>query len=67
MRKQNVPISEKFLLSFEEASSYFGVGINKLRSMANNSSNPDWVLNNGGHRLIKRVRLEKILLEAESI
>lgn len=67
LNQHNVAISDKFLLSFEEASCYFGVGINKLRAMANNSGTPDWIVTNGSHRLIKRVRLEEILLKAESI
>ena len=64
---KSVPLPEKFLLTFEEASKYFGIGENKLRNMADCEENPDWILHNGCRKLIKRVRLEQILLDAETI
>lgn len=60
-------VSEKFLLTFDEAASYFGIGRNKLRSMASYGDPPDWLLRNGNRTLIKRVLLEKYLLDAETI
>ena len=33
--KKEVPIWEKSNLTLEEASAYFGIGINKLRDMTN--------------------------------
>ncbi len=65
MKRDTVPISEKVLLTFSEAAEYFNVGENKLRTMA--TCSPDWILNNGSHKLIKRVRLEKYLLDSYSI
>ena len=59
--------SEKFLLTFDEAANYFGIGRNKLRNMASYGYPPDWVLHNGKKTLIKRVLLEKYLLNAETI
>ena len=59
--------SEKFLLTFDEAAGYFGIGRNKLRNMASKGDHPDWVLHNGKKTLIKRVLLEKYLLNAETI
>lgn len=67
MRTETVKIADKFLLTFAEASQYFGIGINKLRRMAELEQNPDWVLNNGYRPLIKRVRLEELLLNSETI
>lgn len=67
MSNRIVEIPDKFLLSFEEASRYFGIGENKLRNMADCGQNPEWILYNGRRRLIKRVLLEKILLESEAI
>lgn len=65
--KKEVNLENKFLLTFDEASKYFGIGENKLRNMADYEENPDWVLYNGCRKLIKRVRLEQILLESETI
>lgn len=64
---KTVNIADKFLLTFAEASQYFGIGENKLRNMAELQQNPDWLIWNGSRRLIKRVRLEQILLESETI
>lgn len=64
---QTINASEKFLLTFDEAASYFGIGRNKLRNMASYGESPDWVLHNGKKTLIKRVLLEKYLLNAETI
>lgn len=65
--KRTTNASEKFLLTFDEAASYFGIGRNKLRNMASYGESPDWVLHNGNKTLIKRVLLEKYLLDAETI
>lgn len=63
----NVSLKDKFLLTFTEASKYFGIGECKLRNMANIEDNPSWILYNGQRALVKRVQLEKILLESETI
>ena len=63
----NIPVKDKFLLTFTEAAMYFGIGENKLRNMASLEKNPSWILYNGQRLLVKRVRLEKILLESETI
>jgi len=65
--KRTTNVSEKFLLTFDEAASYFGIGRNKLRNMASYGDPPDWLLRNGNRTLIKRVRLEQYLLDAETI
>ena len=61
-----VPIWEKANLSMEEASAYFGIGINKLREMTNEDNCP-YVLWNGSKRMIKRKAFEKFLEAACSI
>ena len=60
-------ISQKFLLTIDEAAIYFGIGKNKLRNMANYEKNPDWIVHNGTRALIKRTILEQHLLNAETI
>lgn len=67
MRDNKISLSEKFLLSFEEAAKYFGIGEQKLRNMASLEENPKWVIQSGYRRLIKRVLLEEVLLKAETI
>lgn len=61
-----IPIGEKVMLTLEEASSYTGIGINKLRELSNHE-NCDFVLWNGTRRLLKRKKLEEFLNNSYSI
>jgi len=63
---QKIPIWEKATLTLEEAASYTGIGVNKLREISNDES-CDFVLWNGSKRLLKRERLESYLNTAYSI
>ncbi|MBQ8830061.1 MAG: helix-turn-helix domain-containing protein [Oscillospiraceae bacterium] len=65
-KNRQVPVWEKANLSLEEAADYFGIGINKLREMTNDTD-CKFVLWNGSKRMIKRRVLEKYLEESFSI
>ncbi len=65
-KHKEVPIWEKSNLTLEEAAAYFGIGMNKLRSMTEDESCP-FVLWNGCRRLIKRRKLDEFLENAYSI
>lgn len=62
----NVPIWEKSNLTLNEASKYFGIGINKLRSITD-EKDCGYVLWCGSKRLIKRKKLEEYLSKTYSI
>ena len=66
LKKVEVKISEKVLLSLEEAAAYTGIGVNKLRVLSD-SENCSWVLWNGSKRLLKRERLRDFLIKEFSI
>lgn len=66
LEKNVVPIWEKALLTLEEASAYFNIGINKLREITNDK-NCKFVLWVGSKRLIKRNLLEEYLAKQYSI
>ena len=66
MISKEVPIREKSNLTLEEASKYFGIGINKLRDLTNDE-NCNFVLWCGSKRLIKRKKLEEYLSKTYSI
>ena len=66
MRNKTVDISDRFLLTFQEAASYFGIGENKLRTLAA-QGDPDWLLHNGKRTLIKKQKLEALLMQLENI
>ena len=57
---QDIPVWEKLNLSFEEAAAYSGIGINKLRSLANDPR-CSFVIRIGNKKLIKRKNFEEYL------
>ena len=63
---QNKDLSKKFLLTLEEAASYTGIGINRLRELTN-QENCNFVLWVGTRRMLKRIKLEAYLDAAYSI
>ena len=65
-RRPDIPVWEKATLSLEEAAVYSGIGIHKLRQMAD-ANNCPFVLWNGHKRLIKRKKLEEYIENAYSI
>ncbi len=56
---KDIPVWEKYTLSVKEAASYFNIGENRIRTMANENKNADWVLWNCSKLLIKRKLFEK--------
>ena len=64
--ERKVGISEKCLLTLEEAAHYTGIGTNKLRELSN-SEGCDFVLWNGSKRMFKREKLKDYLYGAFSI
>lgn len=63
---ENIPVWEKTMLTLEEAASYTGIGVNKLRELSN-SDECDFVLWNGTRRLLKREKLNDYLNKSYSI
>ena len=61
-----IPIWKKSNLTLEEASEYFGIGVNKLREISS-ADNCEFVLWVGRKRLIKRKLLEEHLKSEFSI
>lgn len=57
-----VPIYEKVTLTIDEAAAYSGIGVNKIRELANDPKNRIG-LNIGRRMLIKRKEFEKLLTE----
>lgn len=64
--KKTLSNAEKALLTLEEASEYFNIGVNKLRIMTNDENCP-YVVWNGSKRLIKRKPFEEYLYSSYSI
>lgn len=63
---QEIPIWQKRMLTLEEAASYTGIGVNKLREISNRED-CNFVLWVGTRRLLKREQLEAYLDAAYSV
>lgn len=61
-----IPVWQKAMLTLEEAASYTGIGVNKLRELSNRED-CNFVLWNGSKRLLKREKLESYLNNSYSI
>ena len=61
MKQTDIPIWERYTLSIEEASKYFRIGENKLRRLAEENKNANWLIMNGNRIQVKRKQFEKII------
>lgn len=67
MNYNDVPIWEKYTLTIEEAAKYFRIGEKKLRQLADENPNANWLIMNGNRVQIKRKQFEKIIDSMEVI
>ena len=65
-KEPNIPIWKKEFLTLEESSMYFGIGVNKLRELADSEAKK-YVLWIGNKRLIKRRKFLEFLNDQYSI
>lgn len=65
--KNEIPIWEKYSLSIEEASAYYGIGMKRLYNIINNNPDAEFVLEIGTHYRIKRKMFEEFLNAAGTI
>lgn len=61
MNYPEVPIWEKYTLTIEEAARYFRVGEKKLRKLAEENPDANWLIMNGNRVQIKRKQFEKVI------
>ena len=67
MSEIDIPVWRRYTLTIEEASRYFRIGENKLRRLAEESKNANWLIMNGNRIQIKRKQFEKIIDELDAI
>ena len=67
MSKIDIPVWERYTLTIEEASCYFRIGENKLRRLAEENRDADWLIMNGNRIQIKRKQFEKVIDKLDSI
>lgn len=56
-----IPVWKRYALTIPEASAYYHIGENKLRMMADEHSESDFIIMNGNRILIKRQKFEQYL------
>ena len=61
MSYPDVPIWEKYTLTIEEAAKYFRIGEKKLRKLAEENPDANWLIMNGNRLQIKRRQFEKVI------
>ena len=61
MSYPDVPIWEKYTLTIEEAAKYFRIGEKKLRMLAEENPDANWLIMNGNRIQIKRKQFEKVI------
>lgn len=59
--KPFVPVWDKASLTFEEASAYTGIGINRLRELAKEHPSSNMFIRVGTKSLLKRKQLESFI------
>ena len=52
---------EKYTLTIEEAAKYFRIGEKKLRKLAEENPDANWLIMNGNRIQIKRRQFEKVI------
>lgn len=62
----NIPMNEKYALSIKEASEYFGIGIKKMRRLAEEHTST-FAVYSGNRYLIIREKFEQFLLESSMV
>ena len=61
-----IRISEKYMLTVQEAAAYFNIGVKKMRLLAEENTGR-FAVYSGNRYLIIRVEFERFLLESSSI
>ena len=66
MDNQTIPVSEKYILTINEASQYFNIGSKKIRRLGEDNIRV-FALYNGNRCMIIRKKFEEYLQKATSI
>ena len=61
------PIWRRYVLTIEEAASYYHIGVNKLRLLIDEHPHGDFYVMNGNRVLIKRAKFEEYLDGATAV
>ena len=63
LKSKDVPIWKKYSLSIQEAAEYYGIGEKRIRQIASENPNADFILEVGSHIRIKREKYFQHVVE----
>ena len=66
MNEKKIPINEKYTLTVREAAKYFGIGINKMRRLAEDNIGV-FAVCNGNRYLVIRSKFEEFLQKTSAV
>ena len=61
IQKNTIPVWKRYALTITEAAAYYHIGENKLRMIADEHPEADFIIMNGNRILIKRQKFEEYL------
>lgn len=61
VKRDMIPVWKRYVLTIEEAANYYHIGENKLRIIADEHPEADFVIMNGNRILFKRQKFEEFL------
>lgn len=61
MQSDTIPVWKRYALTVTEAAAYYHIGENKLRMIADEHPQADFIIMNGNRILIKRQKFEEYL------
>ncbi len=61
VKRDIIPVWKRYVLTIEEAANYYHIGENKLRMIADEHPEADFVIMNGNRILFKRQKFEDFL------
>ena len=67
MKEIMIPVWERYALTVNEAAEYYHIGESKLRRIAEEHPNADFIIMNGNRVLFKRLKFETFLDQATAI
>lgn len=67
MKDDKIPLWERYALTVTEAAEYYHIGEAKLRRIAEEHPEADFIILNGNRVLFKRQRFEKFLDNATTV
>lgn len=66
-KNEVVPLWEKYTLTIQEAAEYFHIGEKKLRKLAEENTDAEYIIMNGNRVMIKRKLFEQFIDEASVV